>query len=204
MADTVQITAGTGTVVGTDEVTIGAVTQHVQRMKLVDGTDGGTELIPGTADKGLVVQPRPKLVRLVVTPVVSTITYAVKDNVGGVMTFANAARVAGGSIRVEEVVISDNALAAKDLELVFFRSSPTATDNAVFDPTDTQINDITGTVLISQGNYSLFNDNNVAHVPVRTAMVLDTVDLYAVLVCRTAFIFSATNDITVALTITQD
>lgn len=42
MADTVNITPGTGAVIGTDEVTIGGVLQHVQRTKLIDGSDGGT------------------------------------------------------------------------------------------------------------------------------------------------------------------
>lgn len=53
MADTVAITAGSGTVIGTDEVTIGGTLQHVQRMKLVNGADGGTELIGGDATNGL-------------------------------------------------------------------------------------------------------------------------------------------------------
>lgn len=53
MADTVPITAGSGTVIGTDEVTIGGAPQHVQRVKLVDGTDGGTGLIAGDATNGL-------------------------------------------------------------------------------------------------------------------------------------------------------
>ncbi len=53
MADTVAITAGSGTVIGTDEVTIGGTAQHVQRVKLVDGTDGGTGLIGGDATNGL-------------------------------------------------------------------------------------------------------------------------------------------------------
>lgn len=50
MADTVPITAGSGTTIGTDEVTIGGTLQHVQRVKLVDGADGGTALIGGTAN----------------------------------------------------------------------------------------------------------------------------------------------------------
>lgn len=53
MADTVPITAGSGTTIGTDEVTIGGTLQHVQRMKLVDGADGGTGLIGGDATNGL-------------------------------------------------------------------------------------------------------------------------------------------------------
>lgn len=53
MADTVPITAGTGTTIGTDEVSIGGTLQHVQRVKLVDGADGGTGLIGGDATNGL-------------------------------------------------------------------------------------------------------------------------------------------------------
>lgn len=57
MADTISVTPGSGAVVGTDEVTIGGTLQHVQRVKLVDGTDGGTALIPGDATLGLAVKP---------------------------------------------------------------------------------------------------------------------------------------------------
>lgn len=47
MADNVTIkdASGANVVTGTDEVTIGGVLQQVQRMKLVDGSDGGTSLI---------------------------------------------------------------------------------------------------------------------------------------------------------------
>lgn len=40
MADNVAITAGAGTVVGTDEVTIATVPVQVQYVKILDGTDG--------------------------------------------------------------------------------------------------------------------------------------------------------------------
>lgn len=46
-------TIPTSTVIGTDEVSIGGVAQHVQRVKLVDGTNGGTDLIGGDATNGL-------------------------------------------------------------------------------------------------------------------------------------------------------
>lgn len=41
MAENVAITAGAGTTIGTDEVTINAVAVQVQRVKLVDSTEGG-------------------------------------------------------------------------------------------------------------------------------------------------------------------
>jgi hypothetical protein len=55
MADNVPITAGSGTTVATDEVNTGSGSAHVQLMKLLDGTDGGTERIQGTAAFGLEV-----------------------------------------------------------------------------------------------------------------------------------------------------
>lgn len=55
MADNVAITAGAGTTVATDEVNTGGGAAHVQLMKLLDGTDGGTDRIQGTAANGLEV-----------------------------------------------------------------------------------------------------------------------------------------------------
>jgi hypothetical protein len=42
MADTVSITAGSGTTIATDQVTLSGVPQHVQLVKLMAGTDGST------------------------------------------------------------------------------------------------------------------------------------------------------------------
>ena len=59
MADGVTFQSATlatppsGTVASTDEVTIGGLLGQVQRVKLVDGTDGGTGLIGGDAANGL-------------------------------------------------------------------------------------------------------------------------------------------------------
>lgn len=63
MADNVDITAGTGTTIATDQV--GAV--HYQRVKLVDGTLDSTTAIPGDATNGLDVD---------VTRVQGTVTVA--------------------------------------------------------------------------------------------------------------------------------
>ena len=42
MADTVAITAGSGTTIATDQVTLNGTPQHVQIVKIMDATDGGT------------------------------------------------------------------------------------------------------------------------------------------------------------------
>jgi hypothetical protein len=49
MADNVPITAGSGTDIATDDV----AAVHFQRVKIVDGTLGGTDAIAGTAANGL-------------------------------------------------------------------------------------------------------------------------------------------------------
>jgi hypothetical protein len=54
VADNVSITAGTGTVVATDQVG----TDHYQKVKLVDGTADSSTAIPGDATDGLVVNPK--------------------------------------------------------------------------------------------------------------------------------------------------
>ena len=53
MADGVAITAGSGTTIATDEVTVNGVAGHVQYVKLVDGASNGTDGVPGTAANGL-------------------------------------------------------------------------------------------------------------------------------------------------------
>jgi hypothetical protein len=49
MADDVEITAGSGTIIKTDQVG----TDHVQYVKLMDGTADGTGVIAGSAAKGI-------------------------------------------------------------------------------------------------------------------------------------------------------
>lgn len=206
MADNVEITPGTGAVIGTDEVTIGAALQQVQRMKLVDGTDGGTDLLPGTAARGLSVDPRAKVVRLSATPTISTTAYAAKDAVGGLLTFAGAARAAGGSCRIDAVQVVDKDQELQELDLVLFDRTITApTDNAVFAPTDAELANVVGVIPIGGGYFASFNDNAVAAVSgLGMTAVLNGTDLFGVLVARSAATYTATSDLVVTLTILQD
>lgn len=136
MADNVSITAGAGTVIGTDEVTIGGVAQHVQRMKLVDGTDGGTDLIPGTAAKGLSVDPRGSTAVIQTSSAgltTATTAYSAGDQLGTELSFASAVRLAGGTGRVESALLMDKAKVVAGVDLYLFdRSVVPAADNAAF------------------------------------------------------------------------
>lgn len=56
MADNVTLNSGTGgPTLSTDEVTRATVVQHVQYVKLMNGTDGAIDVIPGDATNGLTV-----------------------------------------------------------------------------------------------------------------------------------------------------
>lgn len=179
---------------------------HYQRMKLVDGTLEGTDAIPGTAARGLSVDPRLKVVRLAATPAISTTAYAAKDNVGGLLTFAGAARAAGGSVRIESCQVVDRDSEMADLDLVLFDRTITApTDNAAFDPTDAELDYCVGVITLSGGMYAAFNDNAVASVEgLAMQAVLNGTDLFGVLVARHAMTYTAVDDLKVTLTIAQD
>lgn len=211
MSDNVAITAGAGTTVASDELTINAVAAQVQRMKLVLGADGtytgdaAGRLVSGS-DGALYVDQRPKTVRLAVTPTVSTTpAYTAKDAVGALMTFSNAARFSGGGGTLLAVQIEDKAQQMKDLDLVLFDRSITApTDNAVFDPTDTELSQCIGVLQIGAGMYADFNDNSVAVLNgIGLEFVLNGTDLFGVLVARGTPTYVATTDIVVTLTIAQ-
>lgn len=202
MADNVAITAGAGTVIATDDV--GGV--HYQRMKLVTGELDSAEPIGDDdhgASRSLWVAPRPSVVRLQVTPTVSTTpAYTAKDAVGALMTFSNAARAAGGSIRVAAVQVVDKAQQMKDMDLILFDRTITApTDNAIFAPSDTEVGYILGVVPIGTGHYADFSTNSTAHREVNIEGVLNGTDLFGVLVARGTPTFVATTDIVVTVTV---
>ena len=203
MADNIGITPGTGATAAADD--IGGVLY--QRNKIALGLDGTHAAdLSGTADRGAYVDPRLKVVRLSQTPTISTSAYALKDAVGGLMTFANAARASGGSCTIQAVQIIDKAQMFASLDLVLFDVTIAApTDNAVFDPTDAELATCIGVIAIGGGFYSDFNDNAVAVVNnVGLECLLTGTDIFGVLVARTTPTYVSTSDLTVRLTIVQD
>lgn len=217
MADTVQITAGTGTVVGTDEVTIGGTLQHVQRVKLVDGTDGGTELLPGTAARGLRVDPAPTTIRIAQTPTISTTIYASGDVIGTQMTFANAARVSGRGGIIQTAMLLDLDKEDALIELYLYDRSFTTlgSDNAAASFTEADLSNLIGLIVFdNRTTYgpSDYVDINTAasgsSVAIKNnlgiAFVANATDIYGQMVVRGAPTFTATTDLKVVLTILQD
>lgn len=199
MADNITL-PGSGAVVATDEVG----SDHFQRVKLVASGAGETEPY-GDTDKGAArapwVDPRPLFRELSQTPVVSTTpAYTAKDAVGGLLTFAAAARESGAAVTVTAVTVVDKSQQRPNLDLVLFSASPSApTDNSVFDPTNAEL---TGVKVIPINQWFDFNDNSVAsHHGLSVDIVLVATDLFGALVTRSTPTFVATDDIVVTITV---
>lgn len=191
----------TGSVIATDDIS----SVHYERGKVTLGAEGvATADLDGTAARGAYVDPRLKVVRLQITPTISTTIYAAKDAIGGLLTFSNAARASGGTIFIQSLVVVDKDQERADMELYLSRATFTApTDNAVFDPTDAELLDCVG--VIGVGPWYDFNDNAVASVNnIGLECSLAGTDLFGALVSRGTPTYTSTSDIVVTLTIAQD
>lgn len=202
MADNVAITAGTGTSVGTDDIS----GVHYQKMKVYDGTADSTNALVVDSSGRITTKASVSVLRIQVTPTVSTTpAYTAKDAVGGLMTFSNAASSSGGSCLIEAVQVVDKAQQMKDYDLILFDRTVTApTDNAAFDPSDTELGYVVAIVPI--GGWADLNDNSVHSSPVGITALLNGTDLFGVLVSRspTGPTFAATSDVVVTLTVARD
>lgn len=100
MADNVTLNSGSGgATLSTDEVTRASVVQQVQYVKLMNGTDGAIDVIPGDATNGLTVNlgsNNDVTVTGTVTVDGSGVTQPVSD-AGGSLTVDNAALSVTGS-----------------------------------------------------------------------------------------------------------
>lgn len=168
------------------------------------GVEVETVQIDGT-DHVQCVNPRPVVARLSSTPTISTTAYAAKDAIGGVLTFSAAARYAGGAVRIEAVQLVDKGQQMSAIDLVLFDRTVTApTDNAAFDPTDTELGYVVGRIPISPGHYADLSDNAVATVNnVGIVAMLNGADLFGVLVARETPTYTSTGDIVVTVTVTR-
>jgi hypothetical protein len=136
--------------------------------------------------------------------------YSTADNVGGKLTFANAARVSAGSGLIQSAIITSKKVQTAAFDLVIFSTDPsnsTFTDNAAQDIHDSDIgttNIIVGIIHINDGNS--FTDASV-HQALNQALPFSLpsgTSLYGALVIRGTMTLTTTTDLTIALRILQD
>lgn len=140
-------------------------------------------------------------------PTTAAGAYSVGDVVGTKMTIANAVLFSGGSGVIENIVINDKANVISNLDLVIFKSNPSAstfTDNAAYTVNVADWDKIAVAVNVDNVYAAAGNRTNQYCPPAGIPFVAAGTDLYAVLVCRTAFTLASATDLKLALTIRQD
>lgn len=194
MADGVAITAGSGTTIATDDVTVNGVAGHVQYMKQVDGRANGTDGIPGDAQGLWTVLRRDLLCVSVQSAGLTTAStaYVAGDQVGTIFTVANAARALGGSGTITGVKLIDANDIIGAYDVVFFDASVSlAADNAAFAISDADALHLVGIVPLAGafdlGANRLGQAFNVA-VPYTCS---GSSSLFAALICRVGHTFFA-------------
>lgn len=202
MADNVQLNLGTG---GDIARAKDRGTSIKTTIVGIDMAVGGTEsLLDGTVAAPAALMPTGgKIVTITQTPTVGGAAYVAKDAVGGLLTFANAARVSGGTIIVDAVTLVDKSATMGSYDLVLFNATFTGpTDSSAFDPTDAELLTCVGVIPIT--TWADFNDNSVAsRYGLGLSITLAGTSLFGALVARSGF--SLTNgDIQVMLAITQN
>ena len=168
MTDNVQITAGSGTTIAADDIS-GVLHQRVKLTWGVDGsaTDASASnplpITPAATENHLgEVGGKTAVVSGSITRPADTTAYAAGDAVTDstssptTLTFSNAARVNQGSgvIVGATLVDSANQTTKGDFDLLIFDTTYTPdNDNAVFTPTDAELETCIGVIRFASGSF---------------------------------------------------
>jgi hypothetical protein len=140
-----------------------------------------------------------------VTPTVSLTAYSIGDAIDKAQQLTNAVPNMGGQSEIVKIVISDAAKQNAALKLLFYNKKiADATDNAAFDPTDTEnaVNFI-GHIDIASTDYVSLSDNSVAtKIPALEFGVkaLNAKNIWMQVVANGTPTFAAITDLTVTVT----
>ena len=140
------------------------------------------------------------------TPTVSsTGAHTAGNNVGGLLTFANAARVSGGGGVIKDVLIIDDAGQDAELELWLFDTTFTAgAGQAAWAPTEAQLHTLITVVKSTDGSWIAGGTPSVCPIEVSRRYDCTGTSLFGRLVTRGTPTFSASDDVTVRIMLLQD
>ena len=134
------------------------------------------------------------------TPTVTAGIYTANDAVGGLLTFANAARVSGGGGVLKDVIIIDDNGQDAIMELWLFDTTITAmADNAPWAPSEADLRKLVGIASTGDGAWRAAGtpSSNLIEVSQRYDCVATT--LYGQLVTRGTPTFANTDDVTIRI-----
>jgi len=144
--------------------------------------------------------------RISQTPTISNgAVYAAKDVIGGLLTFANAARAGILSGVIEAVTIVDKGQQMAAIDLVLFNATLTpAADNAIFAPSDSDLVTSVGVIPIATTDWKDFSTNSLATVKPDHKYVIAGTSLFGVLVSRGTPTYTSTTDLVVSIVVNTD
>lgn len=141
------------------------------------------------------------------TPTITAGAYAAGDAVGGLLTFANAALVAGGGGVILSAVIIDDAGQDAELELWLFNQTFVAmADNAPWAPAEADLEHLVGIISTEDSAQGWLAAGTPSAVDIEVSKRFDcaATSLYGQLVTRGTPTFVAVDDLTLKLGLLQD
>jgi hypothetical protein len=169
------------------------------------GTDGDYSALTTDSAGRQVVNPRPDLQEIIVTSAgltIATTAYTAGDQLGTILTFANAARVSGGGgyITGISVVSAQDAVGAMDL-VIFDRSVTLAADNAAFAISDADALFLHKIIPLA-GAWDIGNNRTGQLLECRIPFTCNSTSLFAALITRAGHtFFAAVGDLQITLLI---
>lgn len=152
--------------------------------------NGNVLPLQSNANGQLMVSPY-AVTQIALNPTISTSAYATGNNMGGVLTFANAVRISGGSGRIKGIIITDSSKQNVAMDITFFSATPAAQT----DRTATAISASDLALIIGQtnvSNYASFNATSAAFVQCDIPIKLAATSLFALTTLRGAGTYTST------------
>lgn len=139
------------------------------------------------------------------TPTVTAGAYSANDAVGGMLTFANAARASGLGGIIKSVVIVDDAGQDAETELWLFDTTITAVgDNAGFTQTEAELHTVVAVISSTEGTWRASGTPSVCDIECSRGYTCTGTSLFGQLVTRGTPTEVATDDITVRIQLVQN
>lgn len=135
-----------------------------------------------------------------VTPTVTSGAYTANDVIGGKLTFADMARVSGGSGWLQSVTIGLKAAITPNLELWLFDADPTNTslaDNAAWSLNAADLGKVFAIVKFAAADWCDGGTPNVASIEYVRKYSLTATSMFGYLVDRTGVTLTSTSDVVV-------
>jgi hypothetical protein len=163
----------------------------------VDISDRAARIVGVVTTKGTTISQ---------TPTITAGAYVANDNVGGLLTFANATDVSGSGGVIKDMVIIDDASQSAALELWLFNQTFTqGADNAVWTPVEADLENLVTVITTADGTYYTGGaTGTVCVVEVARRYDAAATSLFGRLVTRGTPTYVATDDVTVKIGLLQD